>query len=129
MKCINSETKIISSLGGIFPILIIILSSISATNIAALPEEIESVYLTVAFSFFINFDLTVIESPIFAWNDVKSISGFLYKNIFSSMGFSSSFLNFWVTVVFAYISFIIDSNSTSTLLIFLIIIFFFEYFY
>ena len=48
-----------------------LLSGCSATNIAALPDAILSLYFSIAFSFLITLDLTVIESPILAENDAR----------------------------------------------------------
>ena len=70
-----------------------LLSGCSATNIAALPDAILSLYFSIAFSFLITLDLTVIESPILAENDENIISFFLFIKIFYSKLVSFSFLN------------------------------------
>ena len=44
---------------------------------AEFPDEIASVYFSLAFSFLITFDFTKIESPIFAENDEKIQLSFL----------------------------------------------------
>ena len=77
IKYIYSEIKTTFSFGGIFPIFIIIIPFFSSSpiNIAALPEAIASVYLINVFSLFVTFEFTVMESPILAWKELKSILG------------------------------------------------------
>jgi hypothetical protein len=48
----------------------------------------------VAFSFLITFYLAVIESPILAWKESKTILATLSRYILSSRGLSSEFENF-----------------------------------
>ena len=53
---------------------------------AAFPEDMLSVYLTSAFSFFITFDLTSILSPILQLNDENKSLLLLMIHIFNSIG-------------------------------------------
>ena len=61
---------------------------------AAFPEDIASVYFCSAFSFFITFDFTFIESPILQLNEEKITFSFFKIYICNSSGFFRGFLIF-----------------------------------